>query len=112
MNDEERNKGRESSPGPVIMGVVGRTETCTEGTAETDAVNMAETGVEDMVGMGAVDAAEVAIANTLTSAARPSPSKGFANKRNGHADKRGRVNLAKKKKKKGGGGGRKDSTYP
>ena len=110
MNDEERNKGRESSPRPVIMGVVGRTETCTEGTAETDAVNMAETGAEDTVGMGAVGAAGVATADTPMSATRPSPLKGFANKRNGHADKRGRVNLAKKKKRKGGG--RKDSTYP
>ena len=109
MNDEERNKGRESSLRPVIMGVVGRTETCIEGTAETDTVNMAETGAEDTAGMGAVGMVGVATADTPTSAARPSPSKGFANKRNGHADKRGRVNLAKKKKK---GGGRKDSTYP
>ena len=106
MNDEERNKGRESSPGLVIMGVVGRTETCTEGTAETDAVNMAETGAEDTVGMGAVGAAGVATADTPMSATRPSPLKGFANKRNGHADKRGRVNLAKKKKKKREEGGK------
>ena len=55
------------------MGVVGRTETCIKGTAETDAVNMAETGVEDTVGMGVVGAARVATADTPTSAARPSP---------------------------------------
>ena len=88
------------------MGAVGRTNIGTEGTTETNAVNMAETGIEDTVGMGAVGVAEVVSADTPTSAAIPSPSEGFVNKRNRHANKRGRVNLAKKK-----GGGRKDSTY-
>ena len=44
--------------------------------------------------------AEVAAIDTPTFAAIPSPSKVSANKRNGHANKRGRVNLAKKKEKK------------
>ena len=85
------------------MGAVGRTKTGTEGTAETDAVNTVETGAEDTVGMGVVGVARVATADTPTFAARPSPSKSFANKRNGHVDKRGRVNLAKKKKREEGG---------
>ena len=84
------------------MGAVGRMEIGTEGMTKTDAVNTAEAGAEDSAGMGVVGTAGVA-------AASPSPSKGSANERNGHTDKRGRVNLAKKKKK---GGGRKDNTYP
>ena len=60
--------------------------------------------------MGAEGATEVATADTPTFAAIPSPSKGSANKRNGHANKRGRVNLAKRRKK-GGGGGREEITY-
>ena len=78
------------------MGTVGRTKTGTEGTAETDAVNMAEAGVEDTARIGVVGAAGVAAADALTSVASPSPSKGSANERNGHIDKRGRVNLEKK----------------
>ena len=81
------------------MGAVGRIETGTEGTAKTDAVNTAEAGVEDTARMGAVGAVGVAVADTPTSAARPSPSKGSAKERNGHTNKRGRVNLAKKKKR-------------
>ena len=61
--------------------------------------------------MGAEGAAEVAAADTPTFAAIPSPLKGSANKRNGHANKRGRVNLAKRKKKGGGGGGKKSHTH-
>ena len=91
------------------MRVVGRIETGTEGTAETDAMNTVEAGVEDTARMGAVGAAGVAVADTPTSAARPSPSKGSAKERNGHTNKRGRVNLAKKKKK---GRERKANTYP
>ena len=98
--NEERNKEKESSPGPVIMGAVERTKTGTEGTTETYAVNMAGTGTEDTVEMGALGAIEVAAVDTFTFTAIPSPSKGSANKRNGHANKRGIVNLAKK----GGGG--------
>ena len=56
--------------------------------------------------MGAEGTAKVAAVDTPTFVAIPSPSKGFANKRNGHANKRGRVNLAKRKKKGGGGEGR------
>ena len=97
--NEERNKEKESSPRAVIMGAVGRTDTGTEGTTETDAVNTAETGTKDTVGMGAVGVTEVVAADTSMSAAIPSPSEGFANKRNGHTNKKGRVNLAKKKKK-------------
>ena len=82
------------------MGVVGRTDTGTEGMVETNAINTAETGTKDMAGMGAMGAAEVAVADTPTHAAIPSRLEGSANKRNGHANKRGRVNLAKKKKKK------------
>ena len=82
------------------MGVVGRTDTGTEGTVETNAVNTAEMGTKDMAGMGAVGAAEVAVADTPTHAAIPSRLEGSANKRNGHENKRGRVNLAKKKEKK------------
>ena len=85
---------------PMIMGAVGRTEIGTEGMAETDAVNTAE----DTVGMGAVGMAGVAAADTLTSAASPSPSKGSTNERNRHTDKKGRVNLAKKKGKREEGG--------
>ena len=99
--NEEKNKGKESSLGPVIMGAVGRTEIGTKGTAETDAVNMAETGTEDTAGMVAMGAAGVAATDTPTFAAIPSPSKGSANKRNGHAKKKGRMNLAKKKKRGG-----------
>ena len=88
------------------MGVVGRTDTGMEGTVETNAVNTAEMGTKDMAGMGAVGTAEVAAADTPMHAAIPRRLEGSANKRNGHANKRGRVNLAKKK-----GGGRKDSTY-
>ena len=95
--NEERNKEKESSPGAVIMGVVGRTDTGTEGTVKTDAVNTVESGTEDVAGMGVVGAVEVAAADTPTSAAIPIPLEGFVNKRNGHANKRGRVNLAKKK---------------
>ena len=103
--NEERNKGKESSLGPVIMGAVRRIETDTEGTAETDAVNTAETGAEDTAGMGAVGTAGVAAANTPTSAASPSPANGSANERNGRTDNRGRVNLAKEKRKKKKRGG-------
>ena len=103
--NEERNKGKESSPGPVIMGAMGRTETDTEGMEETDAVNTAETGVEDTAGMGAVGTAEVAAADTPMHAAIPRRLEGSANKRNGHANKRGRVNLAKEKRKKKKRGG-------
>ena len=110
--NEERNKEKESSPGAVIKGAVGRTDTGTEGTMETDAVNTAERGTEDTVGIGVVGAAEVAATDTPTSAAIPSPSEGSANKRNGHANKRGRVNLVKKKEKKKKKGGREESTYP
>ena len=83
--------------------------------AETDVVNMAEAGAEDTAGMGVVGAAGVVAADAPTFAVSPSPSKGSANERNGHTDKRGRVNLAKKKKKrrrKRKEKGRKDSTYP
>ena len=97
--NEERNKEKESSPGAVTIGAVGRTDTGTEGTAETDSVNTAETGTKDMAGMGGVGAAEVAAVDTPTPAAIPSPSEGSANKRNGHANNRGRVKLAKRKKK-------------
>ena len=82
------------------MGVVGRTDTGMEGTVEINAVNTAEMGTKDMAGMGAVGTAEVAAADTPMHAAIPSYLEGSANKRNGHANKRGRVNLAKKKKKK------------
>ena len=96
-----RNEGKESSPGPVIMGVVGRTETSTERMAKTNTMNTAEAGAEDTVGMGAVSMAGIAATDTPTSVARPSTSKGSANKRSGHTDKRGRVNLAKKKEEGG-----------
>ena len=46
--------------------------------------------------MGAEGTAEVAAIDTPTFAAIPSPSKGSTNERNGHIDKRGRVNLEKK----------------
>ena len=72
--------------------------------AETDVVNMAEAGAEDTAGMGAAGAAGVVAADAPTFAVSPSPSKGSANERNGHTDKRGRVNLAKKKKKGEEGG--------
>ena len=85
------------------MGAVGRTKTGTKGRTETDAVNTAKTSAEDTTGIGAVGVAGVAAANTPTFAASPSPSKGFANERNGHTNKRGKVNLAKKKE----GGGKK-----
>ena len=98
--NEEKNKEKESSPEAVTMGDVGRIDTGTEGTAKTDAVNTVETGTKNTVGMGTMGVAEVAIANTPTPTAIPSPLGGSANKRNGHANKRGRVNLAKKKKKK------------
>ena len=78
------------------MRAVGRTETSTEGTAETDAVNMAEIGTEDTARMGAVGVAGVAAIDTPTFAAIPSPSKVSANKRNGHANKKGRVRGGKK----------------
>ena len=65
--------------------------------AETDVVNMAEAGAEDTARMGAMGAAGIAAADAPTSAASPSPSKDSANERNGHIDKKGRVNLAKKK---------------
>ena len=68
--------------------------------AETDVVNIAEAGAEDTAGMGVVGAAGVVAADAPTFAVSPSPSKGSANERNGHTDKRGIVNLAKKKKKK------------
>ena len=86
------------------MGVVGRTETGIEGTTKTNAVNTAKIDAEDTAGMGAVGAVGVAVADTPTFAASPGPSKGFANERNGHTNKRGKVNLAKKKKKEGWGG--------
>ena len=107
--EKERNKGKDSSPRSVIMGVVGRTETGIEGTTKTNAVNTAKIDAEDTAGMGAVGAVGVAAADTLTFAASPGPSKGFANERNGHTNKRGKVNLAKKKKRRGGG---EESTYP
>ena len=110
MNDEESNKRRESSPRPVIMGVVGRTETGTEGTAKIDVVNTEEADAEDTAGMGAVGAVGVVAIDTPTSTASPSPSKGSANEKNGHTNKRGRMNLVKKKKNREKG--RKDSTYP
>ena len=78
------------------MGTVGRTKTGTEGTVETDVMNTAEAGAKDTAGMGAVGAAGIAAADTSTSVANPSPSKGSANERNGHIDKKGRVNLEKK----------------
>ena len=81
------------------MGAVGRTEMGIEGMAETNAVNTAEAGAKDMAGMGAMGATRVTTADTPTFAASPSPSNGSANKRNGHTDKKGRVNLAKKKMK-------------
>ena len=90
------------------MGVVGRTETSIEGTAKTNAVNTAETDAEVTAGMGVVGAAGVAAPDTPTFAVSPGPSKGSANERNGHTNKRGKVNLAKKKR----GGGGKESTYP
>ena len=84
--------------------------------AETDVVNMAKAGAKDTAGMCAVGAAGVVAADAPTPAASPSPSKGSANERNGHTNKRGIVNLAKKKKKKRRRKrkekGRKDSTYP
>ena len=95
----------------VIMGAMGRTETDAEGMAEAGTINTAETGVKDAVGICAVGTAGVATADTLTFAASPGPLKGSANKRKGHTNKRGRVNLAQKKKKKKRGG-RKESTYP
>ena len=70
------------------MGAVGRIDTGTEGTTKTDAVNTVETGTENTVGMGTIGVAEVAVADTPTLAAIPSPSEGSANKRNGHANKR------------------------
>ena len=90
------------------MGVVGRTETSIEGTAKTNAVNTAETDAEDTAGMGVVGAAGVAATDTPTFAVSPGPSKGSANERNGHTNKRGKVNLAKKKR---GGGGKKAHTH-
>ena len=84
------------------MGAVGRTETGTDGTMETDAVNTAEAGAEDTIRMGVVGAAGVVAVDTPMSAASPSPSKGSANERNGHTDKRGRVNLTKKKNREKG----------
>ena len=71
------------------MGAVGRTETGTEGMAETDAVNTAETGAEDMAGMGAMGVAGVATADTPTSAVSSNSLKGSANERNGHTNKKG-----------------------
>ena len=94
------------------MGVVGRTDTGTEGTVETNAINTAEMGTKDMAGMGAVGAVEVSATDTPTHAAIPSRLEGSANKRNGHANKRGRVNLAKKKKEEKKKGGREETTYP
>ena len=94
------------------MGAVGRTEIGTEGTTETDAVNTAETGTKDMTGMGAVGTVGIATADTSMFAAIPSPSKGSANKRNGHANKRGKMNLAKIiKENKREGGGKKAHTH-
>ena len=86
--NEERNKGKESLLRPVIMGAVGRTETGIEGMAETDVVNTAEAGAEDMAGMGAMGAAGVVAADTPTSAVSSNPSKGSANERNGHTNKK------------------------
>ena len=80
------------------MGAVGRMEAGTEETAKTDVVNTVEANAEDTTGIGVMGAAGVAAADTPTSAANPSPLKGFANERNGHIDKKGRVNLAKKRK--------------
>ena len=57
---------------------------------------MAEAGAEDTAGIGAMGAAGVAAVDAPTSAASPSPLKGSTNERNGHIDKRGRVNLEKK----------------
>ena len=71
------------------MGVVGRTETGIEGTAKTDAVNTAKTGTEDMARMGAMGVAGVVATDTPTSAVNSNPSKGSANERNGHTNKKG-----------------------
>ena len=71
--NEERNKGKESSPGLVIIGAVGRTETGIEGTAEIDAVNMVDIGEEDTVRMGAVGTAGVAALDTPMFVVNPSP---------------------------------------
>ena len=60
--NEERDKGKGNSPGPVIMGAVGRT--ATEGTTETGAIGVAGGAVE----------------GTPTSTAIPCPSKVFANR--------------------------------
>ena len=70
------------------MRAVGRTETSTEGKAETDAVNMAEIGTEDTARMGAVGVAGVAATDTPKSALNSNPSKGSANERNGHTNKK------------------------
>ena len=50
--------------------------------------------------MGAMGVAGVTALDTPMFVVNPSPSKGSANERNGHSNKRGRVNLAKKKKKR------------
>ena len=71
------------------MGVVGRTETGTKGMAEIDVVNTAVTGAEDMTRIGAVGATEVVATDTPMSAASSNPSKGSANERNGHTNKKG-----------------------
>ena len=63
-NDEEEDKGKGNSTGPVIMGVVGRTETSTEGIVETCAIRV--------VGRTAK--------GTPTSVATLSPSKVSANR--------------------------------
>ena len=57
--NEKGDKGKGNSLGLVIMGVVGRTETSTEGTTETGAMGVVGGTVE----------------GTPTSAATPSPSK-------------------------------------
>ena len=61
---------------------------------------MAKASAENTAGMGAGGAAGVAVVDTPTLATSPSPSKCSANEKNGHTDKRGRVNLVKKKGKK------------
>ena len=62
--NEKGDKGKGNSLGLVIMGVVGRTETSTEGTTETGAMGVAGGTTE----------------GTPTSAATPSPSKVSTNR--------------------------------
>ena len=62
--NEGGDKGKGNSPGPVMMGAVGRTKTCTEGTTETCAMGVAKGIAEGMP----------------TFAATPSPSKVSTNR--------------------------------